>query len=278
MKHSALVPLATFPDIIATSSLGTVADFAGRIGCDIHAVAYLARFPKVANALSRMLLDVPEMIRDAEAKSRAGAEDLLSGLRAVAKSAGVGFEGEMRAAGPDFAGDIAAEEARYFDLSLIPVPPGHEPSRLMAEGVVFGSGRPAILLPAAAESWNPRRAVIAWDGSRVAARAVADALALLGTMDKVTIVSVLNEKPLPAEDLGDRLAARLVARGVPATALPLELEDQPIGMTLQDFAVGEEAGLLVMGAYGHTRLRDFVLGGATKAILEDLRLPVLMSH
>ncbi len=76
----------------------------------------------------------------------------------------------------------------------------------------------------------------------------------------------------------DRLAAQLIKRGVPARALAVELEDQPIGATLQDFAIQDGAGLLAMGAYGHSRLREFVLGGATRTILEDVRLPVLMSH
>lgn len=278
MKKTALVPLVTYPEPLPGDCLKAIVDFAGKAGLDFHALVLHADFPRVANALSSLLLDVPGMIRDAEARSRANGDALLAAITAMATQAGVGIEAGARDSQPELAGDAAAEEARYFDLSLVPMPRDGEQGRAIAEGLMFGSGRPTILVPETLSPRSLRRAVVAWDGSRVAARAVNDALALLGEMEQVTILSVLNEKPLPADDLGDKLAARLVKRGVPARAISIELEDQPIGLTLQDFAVQDGAGLLVMGAYGHSRLRDFVLGGATKAILEDLRLPVLMSH
>ncbi len=277
MKKTALVPLVTYPEPLPGDCLKAIVEFAGKAGCDLHALVLHADFPSVANALSSLLLDVPKMIRDAEALSRTNGDVLLSAITKLATEAGVGIEAAARNSLPELAGDAAAEEARYIDLTLVPMPKNGEQGRAIAEGLVFGSGRPAILVPETRER-GLRRAVVAWDGSRVAARAVNDALSLLGEMEQVTILSVLNEKPLPADDLGDKLAARLVKRGVPARAVAIELEDQPIGLTLQDFAVQDGAGLLVMGAYGHSRLRDFVLGGATKAILEDLRLPVLMSH
>jgi len=277
MKRTALVPLVTYPEPLPGDCLKAIVEFAGKAGLDLHALVLHADFPSVANALSSLLLDVPKMIRDAEALSRTNGDVLLSAITKLATEAGVGIEAAARNSLPELAGDAAAEEARYFDLSLVPMPKNGEQGRAIAEGLVFGSGRPAILVPETRER-GLRRAVVAWDGSRVAARAVNDALSLLGEMEQVTILSVLNDKPLPADDLSDKLAARLVKRGLPARAVAIELEDQPIGLTLQDFAVQDGAGLLVMGAYGHSRLRDFVLGGATKAILEDLRLPVLMSH
>lgn len=278
MTRTALVPLATYPEAPNAECLDAVVSLADKLGCGIHAMPLVAHFPKVANALSSLLLDVPDMIRKAEAQSRKASETMSKALESAASAAGVACSAASRGAGPELAGDIAAEEARYHDLSILRVPAGNETCRGVAEAVVFGSGRPVVILPPGPVAGDPRQVVIAWDGSRVAARAAADALALLGEAAEVTIVSVLNEKPLPADDLGDRLAARLVERGIRATAEPLELEDQPIGATLQDFALRKGAGMLVMGAYGHSRLRDFVLGGATRTILEDLRLPVLMSH
>ncbi|MCO5161947.1 MAG: universal stress protein [Mesorhizobium sp.] len=278
MKKTALVPLVTYPEPLSTHCLKAIVDLAGKSALDLHALVLQAEFPKVANALSRLLLDVPSMIRDAEAQSRANGDVLFSSITKMAAEAGVAIEAGARNSLPELVGDAAAEEARYYDLSLVPLPKDGGQGPALAEGLIFGSGRPAVLVPDTLGARSLRRAVVAWDGSRVAARAVNDALALLGEMEQVTVLSVLNEKPLPADDLGDKLAARLIKRGVPARAIAIELEDQPIGLTLQDFAVQDGAGLLVMGAYGHSRLRDFVLGGATKAILEDLRLPVLMSH
>jgi nucleotide-binding universal stress UspA family protein len=278
MTIQAIVPIATYPESIRPQHFDSIAALAKGLGCDIHALVLLAKFPQVANALSSLLLDVPDMIRNAEARSRKSGDELLSALTKAAASAEVDLTSGQAFPGPDLAGEIAAERARYFDLAMIGVSPENDVSRNVAEAVVFGAGRPVLLVPEALRTGDPEHAVIAWDGSRVAARAVADATVLLGRMRKVTVLCVLNEKPLPNDDIGDRLAAALKRRGVAAEARSIELEDQPIGHSLQGFALDDGAGLLVMGAYGHSRLRDFVLGGATRAIIDDLRIPVLMSH
>lgn len=278
MTIQAVVPIATYPESIRSQHLEAIATCAHRLGCDLHALVLLAKFPKVANALSSLLLDVPDMIRSAEARSRKSGDELLHALQVAVTSTGGNLTSSQAFPGPDVAGEIAAEHARYFDLAMVGVSPDNDVSRNMAEAVVFGAGRPVLLVPETLRSGDPRHAVIAWDGSRVAARAVADAALLLGQMRRVTVLCVLNEKPLPDDDIGDRLAAALKRRGVAADARSIELEDQPIGHSLQGFATDDGAGLLVMGAYGHSRLRDFVLGGATRAIIDDLRMPVLMSH
>jgi nucleotide-binding universal stress UspA family protein len=278
MKKTALLPLVTYPEPLPGEALAASVEFASKAGFDLFALSLEADFPDVANALSRLLLDVPEMIRRAEAQSRMGGEALLKAVATLATQHGVENEAGRCRSAQELAGDAAAEEARYFDLSVVPMPKVGEQGRAIAEAIVFGSGRPTILVPEALVVRGLRRAVVAWDGSRVAARAVNDMLSLFGGMDQVTIVSVLNDKPLPEDDPGDKLAAHLIKRGVPARALAVEMEDQPIGATLQDFAIQDGAGLLAMGAYGHSRLREFVLGGATRTILEDVRLPVLMSH
>jgi nucleotide-binding universal stress UspA family protein len=278
MTIQAVVPIATYPESIRPQHFGSIAALAKGLGCDLHALVLLAKFPKVANALSSLLLDVPDMIRSAEARSRKSGDELLHALQVAVTSTGGNLTSSQAFPGPDVAGEIAAEHARYFDLAMVGVSPDNDVSRNMAEAVVFGAGRPVLLVPETLRSGDPRHAVIAWDGSRVAARAVADAALLLGQMRRVTVLCVLNEKPLPDDDIGDRLAAALKRRGVAADARSIELEDQPIGHSLQGFATDDGAGLLVMGAYGHSRLRDFVLGGATRAIIDDLRMPVLMSH
>ncbi len=119
---------------------------------------------------------------------------------------------------------------------------------------------------------------IAWDGSRVAARAVADAAPLLHRAAKITVLTVVDEKPLHDRDAAERLAQALGRRGLKAQAMPAKAADCPIATALQERATEIGAGMLVMGAFGHSRLRDFVLGGATAGVLWDLRLPVLLSH
>ncbi|WP_292447521.1 universal stress protein [Mesorhizobium sp.] len=95
---------------------------------------------------------------------------------------------------------------------------------------------------------------------------------------KVTVLTVVGEKPLMAENGAERLAAGLTKRGLIAEATPISTEDYPVGIGLQVHAIARGASLLVMGGYGHSVVRDFVLGGATEDVLDDLRLPVLFSH
>jgi nucleotide-binding universal stress UspA family protein len=143
---------------------------------------------------------------------------------------------------------------------------------------VFGAGRPAILLPELTSVGAIDHVAIAWDGSRVAARAIADAAALLERATKVSVFTAVDEKPLEHEDMAERLASGLRRKDIPAEAFAIRCEDCPIGVTLQENAIERGAKMLVMGGHGHSRVRDFVLGGATEDVLDDLRLPVLLSH
>jgi nucleotide-binding universal stress UspA family protein len=187
-------------------------------------------------------------------------------------------------------GEAAATEARYFDLCMVGWTPNNEASQMTAEELVFSSGRPTLILPGDEDVGPLDHVVIAWDGSRVAARAVADAAPFLEQASAISIVTVTDEKLLPRDDVGYRLAHGLAARGLQAKAESIHAGGNEtkaesihaggneIGAALQEHAIRINGGLLVMGGWGHSRLRDFVLGGATKGILADLRLPVLMSH
>ncbi len=168
--------------------------------------------------------------------------------------------------------------ARYFDLSFVGWEANNATSRMTAEAVVFGSGRPTILLPELSEVVTLDHVAIAWDGSRVAARAVADAGFLLRRVSRISVITVLDEKPLAENDAGERLAGMLRERGLNAQSVSINAQDCPIAETLQKAAIEKGAGLLVMGGYGHSRIRDFVLGGATEGVLSDLSMPILLSH
>ena len=101
---------------------------------------------------------------------------------------------------------------------------------------------------------------------------------MLQRATKVSVLTVVDEKPLHDKDAGERLARSLREHGLSAEALAIQAEDREISTTLQEHAIERGAALLVMGGYGHSRVRDFVLGGATEGVLSDLRLPVLVSH
>jgi nucleotide-binding universal stress UspA family protein len=278
VKSQAFLPLVTYADPNTDAVAANAATVAAGIGVDLHALAINADIPNVSSPLSKFLLNVPEMIRQAEALSRKRGTHLLQAVTEQASTIGVNVTTNEIVAPIAMMGDVAATHARYYDFSLLGWEAGNATSRMTAEAVIFGSGKPAILLPELSRMASIDHIAIAWDGSRVAARAVADARPFLERAARITVLTVLDEKPLKEKDAGERLAASLRQRGLPAEALSINAEDCPIAETLQQHAIERGCKLLVMGGYGHTRIRDFVLGGATAGVLDDLRLPILLSH
>ncbi|BCH33309.1 universal stress protein A [Mesorhizobium sp. L-8-10] len=278
MKLKALLPLVTHPDPNSDAVAAHAVAVARQFGADLHVLVVNVDIPPVSNALSDLLLDLPNKIRQAEEQSRARGAHLLDRVEHQASAAGVPLSTEEVSAGPAFLYEKAATSARYFDLDLVGWEKGNPTSRTLAEAVIFGAGRPTILLPEHCDIGTLDRIAIAWDGSRVAARAVADAKPLLARCETVSVVTVVDEKPLAELDAGERLADGLRKRGLQAEATRIEAGDAPVGAILQEQAIQLGAGLLVMGGYGHSRVRDFILGGATEAVLDDLRLPILLSH
>lgn len=278
MKPHAFVPLVTYPDANAEAVAANAVALAALIDADIHAVAINPDIPDISNALSKLLLDTPELIRAAEATSRQSGKRLLELIGQEAAAAGVEATTLEVVVPLTELAEAAAMHARYFDLSLIGWEAGNSASRMTAEAVIFGSGRPAILLPEMLSVSSIDHVAIAWDGSRVAARAVADAQIFLERSTRISILTVLDEKPLTDKDAGERLREALHRRGLDAQVVPINAEDCPIAETLQQLAIERGARLLVMGGYGHSRMRDFVLGGATNGVLGDLLMPVLLSH
>ncbi|TSE13322.1 universal stress protein [Mesorhizobium intechi] len=278
MKPTACLCTATYPEATTAKIALNAVALAKQIDAALHAVAISVDIPDVSNALSKYLLDLPYKIREVEATSRKRGKDLLEAIGQEAMRAGVTLTTQELTAPPALMGDTAAEQCRYFDICLIGWAPDNETARMTAEAVVFGSGRPTLIFPDSTEVGVLDHVVIAWDGSRVAARAVADARPFLERASTVTVVTVTDEKTLPGHGIGERLALGLRARGLMAGAASIQAGDRSIGTALQEHALGLGGKLLVMGGYGHSRVRDFVLGGATEGILTDLRLPVLLSH
>lgn len=190
---------------------------------------------------------------------------------------GLGVAIEIEAV-PSVTGDAAASEARYFDLALLPWSKDSAVVRELAQAVVFGAGRPTILVPPGEKPAPLSHVAVAWDASRVAARALADLMPLLADDAHITALTVHDEKPLVGSGIAEALASSLEKRGFHAEALNVMLGPRTISETLQESALDAGAGLLVMGGFGHSRVRDFILGGATKGVFADLRLPVLLSH
>ena len=278
MPHPvAYMPLGTYPDVLPDAAILAAAGFARTLGHALHVSTFSVDIPQIAPTLGVTLIDVPELVREAEERSRAAAARLgklvlgvQTGDFAVQLASHRLVLGAML--------DAAASEARYFDLALLPWTADSLTGTDLAQALVFGSGRPVLVVPQTTGAAPVNHLAIAWDESRVAARALGDALRLLPDGGRISVLTVRDEKKLGDETIAETLAVALQRRGYQARAVTLALEGRTIATALQDRALAEGAGILAMGGFGHSRLRDFVLGGATRGVMEAVRLPVLLAH
>ena len=176
-----------------------------------------------------------------------------------------------------------ARYARLFDLTVLGMHETNDEHNLAhieihPDRVAFDSGRPVMTFPANHKgSVFNGRAVVAWDGGRAAARALADAMQILKTEAEVEIVSV-GRSPLADSLPGIDVAMVLDRHDVKVTLTELPRERRPIADTLVSHCEKTGAGLLVMGAYEHSPLREGLIGGVTHDIAARANIPVLMSH
>lgn len=278
MKIDILAPVHTYPHGNSDNFGLHVAAIARHLNADAHALILHADFPLVSSVLGDMLVDVSSLMRDAKAKSRDRGSALIQDMELEMKRLGISLRTTELECFEGLFGDTVATYARYHDLVVVGIGPDDTTMQETAEAVIFGSGRPTLLVPDSSAPATFEQVMIAWDGSRVAARAVSDARDFLQRAQSITIVSVTDETILPHDDPGNKLAEYLIRHDLQATVAQVQGRGHPIAETLQEHAREIGAGVLVMGAFGHSRIRDFVLGGATNGILKDLRLPVLLSH
>lgn len=275
----AYLPLATYPEAVSDAAVQATVAFAAPLRCALHVTTFMVDLPGMSSGLGDLLIDIPGMVHTIEERSRADSQRLHDRVKQSAGSnRKVQYENRTVAWGGML--DASAEEARYHDLTLLPWSGEVGAAQDMAQAVVFGSGRPAVVVPDVAPAAPPSldHIAIAWDGSRVAARALGDALPLLAEGGRMSVLTIHGEKRLQRTDLAVTLAAALRQRGFSATPVEVSMGNSTVADALQDAALSHGAQLLAMGGYGHSRLRDFVLGGATKGVLTRLRLPVLLSH
>ncbi len=175
--------------------------------------------------------------------------------------------------------------ARYADLAVLgQVDPDEVGSGVrfdLPEHVVTATGRPTLMVPYAGTfEAVGERVLVAWNSSAQAARAINDALPLLARAKRVAIVAVRPEADIPGrEDVsGADIARHLARHGVRAEASHIEADDIAVGDLLLSRVADEGADLLVMGVYGHSRLRELVLGGASRHLFDHMTIPVFMAH
>ena len=176
--------------------------------------------------------------------------------------------------------------ARVYDLSILrQANPDRDDTAFVAglsEEVMFSSGRPVLYMPYIGAHQIPfKRGLIAWDGSRSSARAVHDALPLLENMDQVTILVINSNKMEPSSDgvmPGEGLSRHLHRHGISSKIQRMERGDSSTSTLILNELANTGADLLVMGCYGTPKLREIILGGVTRTVLETMTVPVFMSH
>ncbi len=223
----------------------------------------------------------PDIIESQRTESNKRANAAIARFEQAAKRAGISMETRTITASVAGAADQIGRIARRFDLVVVGQP-GRKPSvpeQVVDEGVLFESGRPVIFVPYIQKGgMKADRIMVCWDGSRAASRAVADAMPLLKKAKQVEIVIVSNkpakDDELPGADLGQHLARHGLRIDIKRITSP----DTDVPSTILSHAADSSADMIVMGGYGHSRLREFVLGGVTRGLLESMTVPVLMSH
>jgi nucleotide-binding universal stress UspA family protein len=271
--------LASDPEATPPAAIDMAVDFAAAIRARISAIACEVRIAVPGSFLSPALVDVGSIAATDEKRSRLQAEALLAAFQAAAEKRDVYEERILARCLTSELSGLLVDYARLRDLTIMPVEENGLSGPWNPEAVVFGSGRPVLLLPRASQKpFALDTATVAWDFSRPAARAVADALPLLAQAKRVHIVTVINEKRIDTKGSGPELAKHLARHGVEVILDTVDAAGRPIGEALQYSAQSHDSDLLVMGAFGHSRLREFVLGGATRSMMSRPPLPIFLSH
>jgi nucleotide-binding universal stress UspA family protein len=174
-----------------------------------------------------------------------------------------------------------AHIARRFDLSMVAQakPEADGPEALIVEQALFGSGRPVLVVPYIQTApFKTDRVMLCWDGSQTAAHAAGDAMPFLSRAKAVEIFIVENGKLKSDEIPGAEIAVHLARHNRSVSLTRTASGDADVASVILSHAADTGADMLVMGGYGHSRLREFILGGDTRAILNSMTVPTLMSH
>ena len=273
-------------DIVVNLTIGVERDAAANYAISLASIfkAHLVGVafvydPKVS---VNLIVGIPAALIDAQrATTKHLANEAVARFEALAKQAGVMTESQMIDVAPGHVGDTFGRLARRFDLSVIrqAEPNKAEQEVPIIEGALFESGRPVIVVPyIQTQSAIFDRVMVGWDGSRTAARAIGDAMPVLERAKMIEVFTVVagptKNTELPGIDIGQHLSRH----GLKVEVKRIPAEGINVPEAILSHAADISADFMVMGGYGHSRLREYVLGGATRGILASMTLPTLMSN
>ena len=223
---------------------------------------------------------IPEsVIEEQREENEKAAKAAVAQFEAMATE--VKHESRMVPASLAGAADTFGELARLYDLAVVGQSERDRvgPEELIVEGALFNSGRPVLVVPADySGGMRLDRVIVCWNGGRNAARATANAIAFLQQAKAVEVVTVGTDTAAAALTSAGDLCHHLERHGINGTVKRIEPGSMRVSQAIIDYANKSGAGMIVMGGYGHSRLREFILGGTTRGVLAQMTVPTLMSH
>ncbi len=271
-------------DILVNLTVGKPRDIAGEFavylaahfGAHLSGIAF-AQKPPIGSPWDTAASDIFANFR---AQQRSEAQKVILSFEAQARLEGVSFDSRVVTETKPDAANMFGLAARNYDFSVVaqaePEEDGIE--SLTVQAALFNSGRPVLVVPyIQKEALKLDRVMVCWDGSRSAARAVADALPILQRASQVDVITV-EERERNNIVRGAQIAEHLARHQLKVLVKGLVAPDSDVANVILSHAADCETDLIVMGGYGHSRLREFVLGGVTRSILGSMTVPVLMAH
>ena len=222
-----------------------------------------------------------EVIERQQADNEADAKSAIDRFAEATGRAGLSAEPLTLSASLAGAGQQFGRIARRFDLAIVgqAEPEIGAIENIIAETTLFESGRPMIMVPYIQKApLKLDNVMVCWDGSRQAARAIGDAMPLLAKAGRVEIVIIANDPGKQDEIEGADMGQHLARHGLKIDVHRIAGGGIDVADALLSHAADSGADFMVMGGYGHSRLREFVLGGVTRSILRSMTIPVLLSH
>ena len=279
-SQASIRDILTIVDLAGERRVAVVAaDLARRTGA--HLTGLSLAFDPLVPVYSVGAPIPTDFITTAHEQAVADAKAASEAFVAIGEKAGVGVEARTV---ESVAGDGFISVVRNLVLTDLAVvgqdnPDVPEPMRAaLIEAILFQAGLPTLVVPYyGVTEFVSDRVVVAWNGSAAAGRAVRAAMPLLA-MAKHVLVAMVDEGREPPGEPGADIGAYLARHDLDVTVRPIANMPNGTGATLLSFAAEEGANWMVMGAYGHSRLLEFLLGGVTRHVLSNATLPVLMSH
>jgi nucleotide-binding universal stress UspA family protein len=222
---------------------------------------------------------VPPELEVIERHNEAAVKTARESFTAASTRAGVKAESLTVSASLVSAGDQFGQLARRFDLAVVGQAEPETKMENIIKAALFDSGGPVIIVPYIQQApLRLDRVMVCWDGSRAAARAIRDAIPFLHRAGRIEVVIVTNERSKQDQIERADIGAHLAHHGLNVAIKRIPPGDVDVAAILLSHAADEDIDFIVMGGYGHSRLREFVLGGVTRSMLRTMTAPVLMSH